>query len=66
MSQRDQILQYLRRGGRLTPGDALERFQCFRLAARIDELRRAGHAIAVDKVVLSSGKHVARYRMEHS
>ena len=38
MTQTDEILQALRAGERLTPLAALERFGCFRLAARIHEL----------------------------
>lgn len=45
MSQSDSILSALRRGDRLTPADALERYGCFRLAARIYDLRKAGHDI---------------------
>lgn len=45
MTQNDAILAALRRGERLTPRDALERWGCSRLAARVWELERAGHAI---------------------
>ena len=42
MTQRDQILAALKQGDTLTPIDALRRFGCFRLAARINELRDEG------------------------
>lgn len=60
MSQNEQILAALRRGP-LTPLEALERFGCFRLAARVGELREQGHAIAVERHELPNGKRVARY-----
>jgi hypothetical protein len=60
MSQNEKILAALKRGP-LTPMEALERFGCFRLAARVGELREQGHAIGVEKVATSTGKHVARY-----
>lgn len=41
-TQRDQILAALKQGDTLTPIDALQRFGCFRLAARINELRDEG------------------------
>jgi len=52
VSQQDYILTYLRAGGSLTPADALKRFGCFRLAARVWDLRRAGHAIRERMVVV--------------
>ena len=60
-SQVDAILDHLR-SGPITPLDALHHFGCFRLAARINELRRDGHAIRTDLVV-RDGKKVAEYRM---
>lgn len=45
MSQQDAILEALKRGETLTPKDALERFGCFRLAARVRDLREQGHLI---------------------
>ncbi len=62
MTQNEQILAALKRGP-LTPLEALERFGCFRLAARCHELRQQGHVIAVEKIRTGSGKHVAQYRL---
>lgn len=62
MSQNEQILDALKRGP-LTPLDALERFGCFRLAARVGELREQGHSIAVERLKLPTGKRIAQYRM---
>lgn len=44
-SQNDAIAKYLKEGGHLTPMDALNLFGCFRLAARIGELRKKGMVI---------------------
>ena len=45
MSQNDQILQHLKSGKSITVKQAISLFNCYRLAARIDELRRKGHVI---------------------
>ncbi|MNG22231.1 hypothetical protein D3C84_1066910 [compost metagenome] len=44
-SQNVAIARYLEEGGRLTPLLALDLFGCFRLAARIGELRNKGMVI---------------------
>ena len=41
-SQRDQIRDDLIAGKTITPIDALEKYGCYRLAARIGELRQMG------------------------
>ena len=38
MSQNKQILEYLEQGNTLTALEALEKFDCFRLASRINQL----------------------------
>jgi predicted ArsR family transcriptional regulator len=43
--QREAILHHLLRGESINPREALARYDCLRLAARIDELRKQGHAI---------------------
>ncbi|MGE4297004.1 MAG: helix-turn-helix domain-containing protein [Desulfovibrionaceae bacterium] len=45
LSQADAILLALSRGDRLTPRDALFRFGCMRLGARIFDLKARGHSI---------------------
>lgn len=66
-SQCDKILAYLSRGNTLTPTEALQRFGCFRLAARINDLRSSGHHInsEIVGVINSEGRkvRVARYSM---
>lgn len=61
-SQTDQIRAYLEKGKSLTPLDALHRFGCLRLGARIWDLRQDGHPI--EKEWETDGhKRWARYSM---
>ena len=61
MSQETQILQMLKTSPTgITAIDALEKAQCFRLAARIKNLRNAGHDIET-KRESKNGKSYARY-----
>lgn len=62
-TQTAQILAHLKRGRTLTAREALDEYQCFRLAARICDLKGAGHDISKRMVETPSGKHVAEYRM---
>jgi Helix-turn-helix domain len=62
-SQRQQILEYLKTGKTLTPLDALELFGCFRLSARIYELKDSGWPIHCDRRSTESGKVVGHYTM---
>lgn len=62
MNQAAEILDYLRAGRSLTAIEALSRFGCFRLAARIKDLRDAGHPIVTDTVT-QDGKQYARYSL---
>ena len=61
-SQNEQILQHLKRGRKITPIDALEKFGCFRLAARISDLRGQGHVISTENVTKDS-KTFASYKL---
>ena len=61
-SQADMVALYLQSGHELTPIDALEMFDCFRLAARIKDLRSRGLPIeTLDRE--SNGKRFAAYRL---
>jgi hypothetical protein len=62
-TQAGRILAYLRAGNRITAIEALEQFGCFRLAARIHELRREGWQIEERTVETRSGKRVAEYSL---
>ena len=45
MSQNNQILNYLKSGKSISPIGALKKFGCFRLGARIFDLKQKGHNI---------------------
>ena len=59
-SQNAAILSHLSRRKSLTALQALERFGCFRLAARIYDLREGGYRIE-SRVIEASGKRIAQY-----
>lgn len=67
-SQSEWVLAQLRSGYALTALDALRSGNIMRLAARIRDLREAGHAISTSERVLPNGKRIAEYRlvMEHA
>lgn len=44
-TQKEKILTALQNGDKISPLDALHRFGCLRLGARIFELRQSGHNI---------------------
>jgi hypothetical protein len=56
------ILKYLETGASLTPIEALQTMGVFRLAARIEELRKKGHNILTENVK-KNGKEFARYTL---
>ena len=62
MTQAQRIHAYLKSGRTLTPLQALRRFGCFRLAARINDLRGRGVRIRTELVPAGDTK-VARYRL---
>ena len=66
-TQCGMILRYLKDEGSITPLDAMREFGCFRLGARIHELKKAGYNIVNEwqESVNRYGKTVryARYRM---
>jgi len=61
MSQNQRILDYLSKAS-ITPLEALNKFGCLRLAARINDLRAAGHQINRQMVYLGD-KKFARYSL---
>jgi hypothetical protein len=63
MSQATQILDMLKRGP-VTAMDALEQAGCFRLAARISDLRQQGVEIETETVTTPTGKHIAQYKLK--
>ena len=63
-SQAEAILHDLQAGIRLTSLDALQRHNCFRLAARINELRNKGYDIKTVNVSdPMTNKNYAQYEM---
>ena len=63
-SQCSAILEHLKKGLSITPLEALNRFGCFRLSARIHDLRhKQGYDIMTERVLTSNGKYVAQYRL---
>jgi len=64
MTQEQQILAALKAGRRITPIDALRDFSCFRLGARIYDLKQSGHSISTTMVETEGGAHVASYSLD--
>jgi hypothetical protein len=64
-SQNARILGYLAHGHTLTALEALEWFGCFRLAARVKQLRDRGHDIACEMVTREE-KTFARYSLRNA
>ena len=64
MSQNQQIKSYLEKGKKLTPIDALNKFGCFRLAARIADLRNEGMNIVTNTIKLENNKQIAQYSIK--
>ena len=62
-SQKKRILRYLLNGNSLTPLDALNLFGCFRLGARIGELRNEGHPVKM-RLIEQNGKRFAEYYID--
>jgi hypothetical protein len=65
VSQTLALQRYLAKGRSITPMDALKLFGCFRLGARIYDLKRSGWKIA-KSTVERNGKRFAQYRMVKS
>lgn len=66
-SQCASILKWMREGKPITPLLALQHFGCLRLAARIANLRDAGHLISSTMITVTnrdgSQSRVAEYRL---
>lgn len=62
-SQNKQILNHLESGKTITPIDALNLFGCFRLGARIHDLKSEGYDIKTEIKVVN-GKRFAEYRLD--
>ena len=62
-SQSAKVLYHLENYGSLTAIEALELFACFRLAARISDLKEAGHDIQMEMKKMKNGKKIAVYSL---
>lgn len=62
-TQCDCILGRLKEGKAITAIEALDLCGCFRLAARIHDLKERGCDIITEKITTPSGKKVASYRL---
>jgi cbb3-type cytochrome oxidase cytochrome c subunit len=62
MTQAQQIASHLRQGKSLTAIEALQKFGCFRLAARVLDLRAEGMKIH-SQMMKRGTKSFARYYM---
>ena len=60
MTQTEQIFDHLKRNGSIDPMTALREYGCFRLAARVAELREAGHDVKTQMISRGEKRH-ARY-----
>ena len=60
-SQREQILKHLESGKTITPLEALNLFDCFRLSDVIFKLRKEGYDIRTKDLKVKSNKIVAQY-----
>lgn len=63
MSQKDNILFHLEEFGSITPLEALKEYGCFRLAARISDLKQDGHII-VTCTQKNKNKQYAKYFLQ--
>jgi len=65
MSQCSNILKHLEEGKSITPIDALNLFGVFRLAARISDIRNAGHEITTKSVKVNNKEFASYFMPEH-
>ncbi len=63
-SQKDRILDYLMEGHSITALEALNLFGCFRLGARIADIKGEGYLIRTERVQdPRTGKYYASYSL---
>lgn len=62
-SQADLILEWMKEGNSITPLEALNRFKCFRLGARIADIKKKGYIVYSEFVTTNSEKKVKRYHL---
>lgn len=62
ITQLEMILADLKKGFKITPLQALTDYGCFRLGARIHDLKRQGYQIDTEMKTIQ-GKRFAEYRL---
>ena len=63
-TQKNQIREHLLSGRTITPIEALDLYGCFRLSARIYDLRSTGLAIKARSRITPTKKRIAEYFVE--
>jgi len=63
MTQQEQILGHMQTRGEIDPMVALNEYGCFRLAARIADLKKLGHKIDTQMQGSRLGKRYATYSL---
>lgn len=63
LSQNKRILAHLKSGKTITQKQAVPLFGCYRLSARIADLRDDGHPIRTD-IIRNGRSHFAEYSLE--
>lgn len=66
MSQKQKVLRHLNTGEHITPLEAIGLYGIYRLAARIEELRREGYHIVTTMRRDKLGRPYARYTLAPS
>ena len=62
MTHAELILNHLKQYGSITTMEAVREYQCFRLSARIYDLKASGHHITTE-IVTRNGKQYANYKL---
>lgn len=62
-SQTDRILEHMLAGNSITPLEALNKFGCLRLGARIADIKARGYLVYSEFVTTASEKKVKKYYM---
>lgn len=62
-AQSQSILEHLKQGNSITPIEALNKFGCFRLGARIFDLKKYFNASIKTEMIKSEGKRFAKYSL---
>ena len=62
-SQSQLILSHLQSGKPINPIEALNKYGCFRLSARIYDLKKSGYIIRTE-IIEENGKDFAQYSLD--